>query len=291
MKKRYDLMIIGSGPAGLAAAIYARRARLQAAVIEKEMVSGGQVLTTYEVDNYPGLPGMGGFELGTKFREHADKLGAEFIEDEVMQIRDLGSVKEVVCQGGTYETRTVIIATGAVHRHLDIPGEERLAGAGVSYCATCDGAFFRNKVTAVVGGGDVALEDAIFLARMCRKVYVIHRRDEFRGAKSLQENLLAQENVEILWDTVAEAVEGDDRVEHLRIRNVKTDKTDRLEIDGLFIAVTEIELVFACVFDMTAVGFEIKRSVGDRMVDVLLGRLLIEDNIDLVSFEIVFRSD
>ena len=226
MKKRYDLMIIGSGPAGLAAAIYARRARLQAAVIEKEMVSGGQVLTTYEVDNYPGLPGMGGFELGTKFREHADKLGAEFIEDEVTQIRDLGSVKEVVCQGGTYETRTVIIATGAVHRHLDIPGEERLAGAGVSYCATCDGAFFRNKVTAVVGGGDVALEDAIFLARMCRKVYVIHRRDEFRGAKSLQENLLAQENVEILWDTVAEAVEGDDRVEHVR----RTRRHDLLRI-------------------------------------------------------------
>ena len=252
MKKRYDLMIIGSGPAGLAAAIYARRARLQAAVIEKEMVSGGQVLTTYEVDNYPGLPGMGGFELGTKFREHADKLGAEFIEDEVMQIRDLGSVKEVVCQGGTYETRTVIIATGAVHRHLDIPGEERLAGAGVSYCATCDGAFFRNKVTAVVGGGDVALEDAIFLARMCRKVYVIHRRDEFRGAKSLQENLLAQENVEILWDTVAEAVEGDDRVEHLRIRNVKTDKTDRLEIDGLFIAVgiTPTSQAFAGLVEM-----------------------------------------
>ena len=252
MKKRYDLMIIGSGPAGLAAAIYARRARLQAAVIEKEMVSGGQVLTTYEVDNYPGLPGMGGFELGTKFREHADKLGAEFIEDEVTQIRDLGSVKEVVCQGGTYETRTVIIATGAVHRHLDIPGEERLAGAGVSYCATCDGAFFRNKVTAVVGGGDVALEDAIFLARMCRKVYVIHRRDEFRGAKSLQENLLSQENVEILWDTVAEAVEGDDRVEHLRIRNVKTDKTDRLEIDGLFIAVgiTPTSQAFAGLVEM-----------------------------------------
>ena len=163
MERKYDLMIIGSGPAGLAAAIYARRARLDAAVIEKEMVSGGQVLTTYEVDNYPGLPGMGGFELGTKFREHADSLGAEFIEDEVTEIRDLGDLKEVVCREGTYKTRTVLIATGAVHRHLDIPGEERLAGAGVSYCATCDGAFFRGKVTAVVGGGDVALEDAIFL--------------------------------------------------------------------------------------------------------------------------------
>ena len=204
MKDKYDLLIIGSGPAGLAAAIYARRARLKAAVIEKEMVSGGQVLTTYEVDNYPGLPGMGGFELGTKFREHADGLGAEFIEDEVKEIRDLGSSKEVICQGGVYEGRTVIIATGAVHRHLDVPGEDRLAGAGVSYCATCDGAFFRNKVTAVVGGGDVALEDAIFLSRICEKVYVIHRRDEFRGAKSLQETLFSLENVEVIWDTVVE---------------------------------------------------------------------------------------
>ncbi len=237
MERKYDLMIIGSGPAGLAAAIYARRARLDAAVIEKEMVSGGQVLTTYEVDNYPGLPGMGGFELGTKFREHADSLGAEFIEDEVTEIRDLGDLKEVVCREGTYKTRTVLIATGAVHRHLDIPGEERLAGAGVSYCATCDGAFFRGKVTAVVGGGDVALEDAIFLSRMCEKVYVIHRRDEFRGAKSLQESLLAQENVEILWDTVAEGVEGDGKVEGLRIRNVKTGEAGHLDIDGLFIAV------------------------------------------------------
>ncbi len=237
MERKYDLMIIGSGPAGLAAAIYARRARLDAAVIEKEMVSGDQVLTTYEVDNYPGLPGMGGFELGTKFREHADSLGAEFIEDEVTEIRDLGDLKEVVCREGTYKTRTVLIATGAVHRHLDIPGEERLAGAGVSYCATCDGAFFRGKVTAVVGGGDVALEDAIFLSRMCEKVYVIHRRDEFRGAKSLQESLLAQENVEILWDTVAEGVEGDGKVEGLRIRNVKTGEAGHLDIDGLFIAV------------------------------------------------------
>ena len=237
MERKYDLMIIGSGPAGLAAAIYARRARLDAAVIEKEMVSGGQVLTTYEVDNYPGLPGMGGFELGTKFREHADSLGAEFIEDEVTEIRDLGDLKEVVCREGTYKTRTVLIATGAVHRHLDIPGEERLAGAGVSYCATCDGAFFRGKTVAVVGGGDVALEDAIFLSRMCEKVYVIHRRDEFRGAKSLQESLLAQENVEILWDTVAEGVEGDGKVEGLRIRNVKTGEAGHLDIDGLFIAV------------------------------------------------------
>ena len=237
MKKRYDLMIIGSGPAGLAAAIYARRARLQAAVIEKEMVSGGQVLTTYEVDNYPGLPGMGGFELGTKFREHADKLGAEFIEDEVTQIRDLGSVKEVVCQGGTYETRTVIIATGAVHRHLDIPGEERLAGAGVSYCATCDGAFFRDKTVAVVGGGDVAVEDAIFLARGCRKVYVIHRRDQLRAAKTLQDSLFATEGVEMYWNGVVTRIDGENKVQRITVENTKTGESQELEVDGVFIAV------------------------------------------------------
>lgn len=250
----YDLIIIGSGPAGLAAAIYAQRAKLNTLVIERAMVSGGQVLNTYEVDNYPGLPGIGGYELGMKFREHADKLGALFAEDEVVRVEDegAGKVKRVVGEKDTYEAKSLILATGAHHRLLEVPGEKELSGAGVSYCATCDGAFFRNKVTAVVGGGDVALEDAIFLARMCRKVYVIHRRDEFRGAKSLQENLLAQENVEILWDTVAEAVEGDDRVEHLRIRNVKTDKTDRLEIDGLFIAVgiTPTSQAFAGLVEM-----------------------------------------
>ena len=164
MSHIYDLIIIGSGPAGLAAAVYAQRAKLDTLVVEKAMVSGGQVLTTYEVDNYPGLPGIGGYDLGLKFREHADRLGARFVEDEVLKIEDggRGAVKSVVCQGNTYEARALILATGAVHRKLGVPGEEELAGAGVSYCATCDGAFFRNKVTAVIGGGDVAVEDAIF---------------------------------------------------------------------------------------------------------------------------------
>ena len=152
------------------------------------MVSGGQVLTTYEVDNYPGLPGIGGYDLGIKFREHADRLGARFVEDEVLNIQDggKGAIKGVVCQGNTYEARSLILATGAVHRKLGVPGEEELAGAGVSYCATCDGAFFRNKVTAVIGGGDVAVEDAIFLARMCSKVYLIHRRNELRPRRRRQ---------------------------------------------------------------------------------------------------------
>lgn len=239
MANIYDLIIIGSGPAGLAASVYAQRARLDTLVIEKAMVSGGQVLTTYEVDNYPGLPGIGGYDLGLKFREHADQLGAAFAEDDVIRIEDEGQgrIKRVVCEHETYEARALILATGAVHRKLGIPGEEELAGAGVSYCATCDGAFFRNKVTAVVGGGDVAVEDAIFLARMCSKVYVVHRRHELRAAKSLQESLLGLENVEMVWDSVADCINGDGMVKSLSVTNVKTGEKRDLDVQGVFIAV------------------------------------------------------
>lgn len=237
MEHIYDLIIIGSGPAGLAAAVYAQRARLDALVMEKEMMSGGQVLTTYEVDNYPGLPGINGFDLGMKFREHADRLGARFAEDQVLQVEKTEEGFLVKGEKETYRTRTVLIATGAAHRKLGVPGEERLAGMGVSYCATCDGAFFRDKVTAVAGGGDVALEDAIFLSRICRKVYLIHRRDELRGAKSLQEAVMALDNVEILWDTVIEEIQGDGQVESLKLKNKKTGEERDLPVQGVFIAV------------------------------------------------------
>ena len=237
MEHIYDLIIIGSGPAGLSAAIYAQRARLDALVIEKEMMSGGQVLTTYEVDNYPGLPGINGFDLGMKFREHADRLGARFAEDQVLQVEKTEEGFLVKGEKEIYRTRTVLIATGAAHRKLGVPGEERLAGMGVSYCATCDGAFFRDKVTAVAGGGDVALEDAIFLSRICRKVYLIHRRDELRGAKSLQEAVMALVNVEILWDTVIEEIQGDGQVESLKLKNKKTGEERDLPVQGVFIAV------------------------------------------------------
>ena len=237
MEHIYDLIIIGSGPAGLSAAIYAQRARLDALVIEKEMMSGGQVLTTYEVDNYSGLPGINGFDLGMKFREHADRLGARFAEDQVLQVEKTEEGFLVKGEKEIYRTRTVLIATGAAHRKLGVPGEERLAGMGVSYCATCDGAFFRDKVTAVAGGGDVALEDAIFLSRICRKVYLIHRRDELRGAKSLQEAVMALDNVEILWDTVIEEIQGDGQVESLKLKNKKTGEERDLPVQGVFIAV------------------------------------------------------
>ena len=263
MDRLYDMIIVGSGPAGLSAAIYAQRARLDTLVIEKDMVSGGQVLTTYEVDNYPGLPGINGFDLGTKLREHADKLGTRFVTDDVRKVetgqeKSAGAakgveqeeilhaaelapqgtdVKSVICENGIYKSKTVLIATGAHHQNLNVPGESELSGMGVSYCATCDGAFFKNKTTAVVGGGDVALEDAVFLSRICQKVYLIHRRDQLRGAKSLQEAVFKQENIEILWDTVVEEIIGDGRVENLRIKNKKTQENSLLPVQGVFIAV------------------------------------------------------
>ena len=215
-------------------------------------MSGGQVLTTYEVDNYPGYPGISGYDLGTKFREHADKLGAVFTEDEVERIELEDKIKAVVCSGDTYRAKAVIIATGANHRKLGVPGEEELAGMGVSYWATCDGAFFRNKVTAVIGGGDVALEDAIFLARLCEKVYLIHRRDEFRGAKSLQEKLLSLPNIEVIWDTVVEKINGSEKVESISLLNKKTNEQSELEVQGVFIAVgiTPVTDVFSGLVEM-----------------------------------------
>lgn len=233
----HDLMIVGSGPAGLSAAIYAQRAELDTIVIEKNMMSGGQILNTYEVDNYPGLAGISGFDLGMKLREHADKLGAVFVEDTVVSAELDGPVKRLICEDGTYEAKTVILATGAHHKMLDVPGEAIFTGAGVSYCATCDGAFFKGKMTAVVGGGDVALEDAIFLARMCEKVYLIHRRDELRGAKSLQNRLLSLENTEVIWDTVVEEITGSGKVESVKLLNKKTGERSELKLHGVFMAV------------------------------------------------------
>lgn len=233
----YDIIIIGSGPAGLSAAIYAQRACLDTIVIEKNGISGGQVLNTWEVDNYPGFPGVTGFELSRQFREHANKLGARVVQDEVVQVELSGNVKKVVCEEETYEARCVILASGAHHRTLEVPGEEELRGAGVSYCATCDGAFFRGRTVAVVGGGDAALEDAIFLARMCEKVYIVHRRDKLRGAKRLQERLQALENVEFVWNSETAAIEGNGQVEALRLRQTKNGEERRLDVDGVFIAV------------------------------------------------------
>lgn len=185
--KIYDLVIIGSGPAGMSAAIYAQRAMLDFIVIEKEYMPGGQVVQTYEVDNYPGIPKTNGMDLGMKFSEHAKELGVESITAEVKEINADNEIKEIILKNGDIlKTKTIILATGAVHQTLGVEGEEKLKGMGVSYCATCDGAFFRNKVTAVVGGGNVALEDALFLSRMCEKVYLIHQEMNFEVQRSFR---------------------------------------------------------------------------------------------------------
>ncbi len=234
----YDVIIIGSGPAGLAAAIYAKRAELNCIVIEKAGLSGGQIINTYEVDNYPGTPGISGFDLSQKFREHCDKLGTTFINGEVKECCLEKDIKVIKLDDGTeYRSKTLIIATGGVPRHLEVDGEERLSGMGVSYCATCDGAFFKKKTVAVVGGGDVAIEDAIFLARICEKVYVIHRRDQFRASKSITSKLLAMNNVTILWDSVVERINGTDAVESIEVKNLKSNEISKYDLSGVFIAV------------------------------------------------------
>lgn len=233
----YDLIIIGAGPAGLSAAVYAARAELDFIVIEGSMMQGGQILTTYDVDNYLGLPGIGGFDMGMKFAEHAKKLGVSFVTENVVSMEVQGDVKSVKTDKNTYETKTIIIATGAVHKKAGIPGEAEFTGKGVSYCATCDGAFFKNKVTAVVGGGDVAVEDALYLSRVCSKVYLIHRRDEFRAAKSLVKKARETDNIEFVLDSVVEKIEGENKVRSINIRSKKSATIKTLEVDGVFFAV------------------------------------------------------
>ena len=235
---RKDVVIIGSGPAGLSAAVYAKRALLDVAVIEKEMFSGGQIVTTDRVDNLLGFYGTNGYDLSVKFREHADALEVPFMEGTVTDIANQDDYKEVHLEDGSViETTAVIVATGATHRKLGVQGEAKFSGAGVSYCATCDGAFFRNKTVAVVGGGDVALEDALYLANVCEKVYLIHRRDELRGARSLQQKVFDTPNIELIWDSVVESIGGEGMVQMLQIRNRKTQVQSALPLQGVFIAV------------------------------------------------------
>lgn len=233
----YDIIIIGSGPAGLTAAIYGERAKLNTLVIEKDYISGGQVNDTYEIDNYPGLKGESGFGLANKFREHADALGASIVTEEIIGAKLQGKIKTVKTISNTYEAKTVIIATGAKHKELGAKGESDYAGIGVSYCATCDGAFFKDKTVAVVGGGDAAVEDAIFLARGSKKVYLIHRRNQLRAAKKLCEKLLSLDNVEVLWNSEVREISGQGKVQQVKIYNNKEESEYDLNTDGLFVAV------------------------------------------------------
>ncbi|MCR4962028.1 MAG: FAD-dependent oxidoreductase [Lachnospiraceae bacterium] len=232
-----DLIIIGAGPAGLSAAVYAKRAGLDALLIDETPVYGGQVLSTYEVDNYLGLPGISGMELGEKFSDHAKKSGIETMESRVLSIDALDKGYKVRTSDGEAEAYAIIVATGAKHALLGAPGEEDLAGMGVSYCATCDGAFFRNRDVCVVGGSDVAVEDAIYLARACKKVYLIHRRDTLRAAHSLVEEIKALENVEFVWDSEVTKINGDGQVDSVSVHNKKTGEDSDITVQGVFIAV------------------------------------------------------
>ena len=237
MENIYDLAILGAGPAGICAAIYATRAKLNTIWLDKKFVQGGQIVDTYEVDNYPGLPGITGLDLGEAMAGHAEKLGMKPQREPVRSIEAEQGIKVIRTKKNEYRARAVIIACGATHRHLGIPGEEELSGMGVSYCATCDAAFFQDRTVVVVGGGNVAVEDAILLSRTCKKVYLVHRRDELRAEKILQESFFACKNVEIIWDSIPLSIEGTDKVEALKIQNKKTQEESFIETDGVFIAV------------------------------------------------------
>ena len=237
MENIYDLAILGAGPAGICAAIYATRAKLNTIWLDKKFVQGGQIVDTYEVDNYPGLPGITGLDLGEAMAGHAKKLGMKPQREPVRSIEAEQGIKVICTKKNEYRARAVIIACGATHRHLGIPGEEELSGMGVSYCATCDAAFFQDRTVVVVGGGNVAVEDAILLSRTCKKVYLVHRRDELRAEKILQESLFACKNVELIWDSIPLSIEGTDKVEALKIQNKKTQEESFIETDGVFIAV------------------------------------------------------
>lgn len=233
----YDCIIIGGGPAGLAAQIYAGRAEIRTLRIEKGF-PGGQVLNTYEVDNYPGLPMLDGMSLAMKMAEHSAKYGVEEVMGDVLRIEDADQpVKKVVTADEVFETKTIVVATGCRHRLLGAPGEKEFSGHGVSYCATCDGGFFRQKDVLVVGGGDVAVEDALYLTRMCNKVYLAHRRDELRAAGILARSAMENEKLEILWNTEVEKICGNDRVEAVVLRNNHTQEITKLPMDAIFIAV------------------------------------------------------
>ena len=237
MSEIYDTAILGAGPAGISAAIYAARAKLNTLWLDKQFEQGGQVLNTYEVDNYPGMPGISGMDLGEAMAGHAAKLGIEPFRENVLSVEDAGTEKIIRTKKHEYRARTVILACGASHRKLNIPGEEELSGMGVSYCATCDGAFFKNKTAIVVGGGNMAVEDAIFLSRICKKVYLVHRREELRAERILQESLFACENVEIRWNSVVVEIQGTECVTGLKIRDVQDATESVIATDGVFIAV------------------------------------------------------
>ena len=230
----YDVVIIGAGPAGLAAGLYAARARRRTMVIERK-VTGGQIALTSEVENYPGIESVNGFELAQAMHRQAEKHGVETAYADVTAIDQDGQYHVVRTSEGAYRARTVIVTGGADYDRLGVPGEERLTGFGVSYCATCDAAFFKDQTVAVVGGGDAAMDEALFVARYASKVYVVHRRDTLRASAILQERAFAEPKLEFVWNTVVEEILGDGAVTGLRLRDTKSGAASELAVAGVFI--------------------------------------------------------
>lgn len=232
----YDVAIIGEGPAGMSAAIYATRAGLSTVIIEKDF-SGGQMSITPEIDNYPGFESISGFDLSMNMSNHAKKLGAEVKRATVLGFDFKKGQNVIRTSSEEIEAKTVILALGASHRHLGVPGEEKFQGLGVSYCATCDGNFFRGRDVCVVGGGNTALEDALYLSKLCSHVSLIHRRDSFRGFETLAKKLSDAPNVTLVLDSVVESINGDDRVSSVAVKNVKTGEVSEISTSACFIAV------------------------------------------------------
>lgn len=233
----YDTIIIGAGPAGMTAALYVARSNLKVALLEAG-IPGGQMNNTADVENYPGYALISGPELAEKMFEPLENLGVEHVFGHVQRIEDQGGSKKVITEDEVYESKTVIIATGAFHRQLNVPGEAEFNSRGVSYCAVCDGAFFRDEDLLVVGGGDSAVEEAIFLTQFAKSVTIVHRRDQLRAQKVLQDRAFANEKISFVWDSVVEAIHGDERkVTGVTFKNIKTGETSQADFGGIFIYV------------------------------------------------------
>ena len=235
-EKQYDIVIVGAGPGGLTAGLYGARAKRKTVCLEK-YIPGGQIANTEEVEDYPGFESISGSELATKMANHAQKFGLEIESEEVEEIYVDGDDRIVKCaSGNSYRAKAVILSTGGSPIYLNVPGEKEYTGRGVSYCAICDGAFFKDQVIAVVGGGDAAVEEGTFLTKFGSKVYIIHRRDELRAQKIVQKRAFDNEKNEIIWDTVVESINGDDKkVNNLSLKNVKTGEKSTLEIGAVFV--------------------------------------------------------
>ncbi|WP_413854494.1 thioredoxin-disulfide reductase [Candidatus Ruminimicrobium bovinum] len=234
----YDVIIVGGGPSGLSAGIYTSRARLKTLLIEKAGC-GGQIAITDHLENYPGFEdGINGFDLSVKMEKQARTFGCEITYGEVVSIQTEEEIKKIILSDDKeYLTKTVVIASGANFKKLNVPGEKEFTGKGVSYCATCDGPFFREKEIAVIGGGDSALQEALYLTKFVKKVNLIHRRDAFRAAKILQEKVFKEPKINIIYDSVVEEISGTDTVERIKLKNVKNGNISALEVNGIFVFV------------------------------------------------------